>query len=155
MTPHLACSATSQVRYHYFFSGLASWAAGIIIFFGWHQAWGLDLFFDHGCDFIFRGFRAKGKRSVQLILTKIVCLAGLGCPVSLFFFDRASWAARYHYFFRAGPAGLSGFIIFSGRAGWAGRFHYLFLASREINNGTAKNKNNGTGCPAPDAPRIS
>ena len=88
--------------------------------FGWHQAWGLDLFFDHGCDFIFCGFRAKGKRSVQLILTKIVCLAGLGCPVSLFFFDRASWAARYHYFFRAGPAGLPGIIIVfgPGRLDW-------------------------------------
>merc|ERR1711969_62572 len=102
-----------------FFHGLASWAAGNIIFFGWHQAWGLDLFFDHGCDFIFCGFRAKGKRSVQLILTKIVCLAGLGCPVSLFFLGRASWAVRFHYFF-------------SGRAGWAGWFHYLFSASRKI-----------------------
>ena len=94
MTPHLAWSATSQVRYHYFFSGLASWAAGIIIFFSWHQAWGRDLFFDHDRDFILCSFCAKGKRSVQLVVAKIVCLAGLGWPVP--------------FFFQAGTAGLPG-----------------------------------------------
>ena len=63
----------------------------------------------------------------------------LGCPVPLFFFGQASSAVRFHY-------------LFSGRAGWAVRFHYFYLASRKINNGTAKNKNNGTGCPAETNP---
>ena len=99
--------ASWAFRFHYFFFRLAPGLGPVFIF-------------DHGRDFIFRGFRAKGKRSVQLILTEIVCLAGLGCPVSLFCFGLASWAARFHYFFRAGPAGLSGFIIFfgPGRLGW-------------------------------------
>ena len=106
MEPHLACSATSQGRFHYFVLARPAQVSGSIICFGWHQAWGRDLFFDNGRDFIFCGFHAKGKRSVQLIFTQIVCLTGLCCPVSLFF---SAWTA-----------GLPGFIIFfgPGRLGW-------------------------------------
>ena len=41
-----------------FLFGWASPAVRCYYFFGWHQARGQYLFFDHGRDFIFHGFHA-------------------------------------------------------------------------------------------------
>ena len=77
-----------------FFLARPAQLSGDLIFFGWRQARSQDLFFARGRDFIFRGFRAKGKRSVQPISIEIVCLAGLGRPVTLFLFGLAGSAVR-------------------------------------------------------------
>ena len=133
MSPHLACSATGQGRCYYFFTAGPAQLCGAIIFFGWHQAWGLDLFFEHGRDFIFRGFRAKGKRSVQLIFAKIVCLAGLCCPVPLFFSPGLAGLPGSIILFRPGQLGCPVPLFFfgPGRLGWPVPLFVCGLAKNE------------------------
>ena len=99
-----------------FFSGLASWAAGIIICFRLAPGLRPGFIFRPWPRFHFSRLPCEGETQCPADSHQNRMLGRARLSGIIIFFGRASWAARYHYFFRAGPAGLAGIIIYFGIA---------------------------------------
>ena len=92
----------------------ASWPFPLCYFFRWNPAKCHCIIFRVLPLYYFRGFPAKGKRSVQSIFAKIIGILTIGIL-----------SHSHCIIFSAGPAGNSHCIIFS--AGPAGNSHCIIL----------------------------